>query len=290
MNIKKYSTLILSTLFSLSLVSAKPVTAQDDPNLEGWDPVKVSNIMGAIDWCMNNANPNQSDQQVYRVFSQATSSILDGFVKTDEITQAESRLIQDRVKNQGYYLGLELNTQECNNLKNLVVNWNPWQLVTSQDASFVVEMPSTPAREDTISMIANQEFAWILYETFIDSNDNPLLENPEYYLVGYTQLPSQYLASNNQSKIFDTFGKYILDQMGFPELKNSEREVSTDGVPARIITGEAYGQSTAIVMYIVDNRFYLNLMVGEQEANFKRFFRSFEALDFSGQNRASLSN
>lgn len=126
-----------------------------------------------------------------------------------------------------------------------------------------------------------------MFEAFIDSSDNPLLENPEYYLVGYTLLPQDYLASNIQDEIFDIFWKYIVDSMGFPELKNSEREVTTDNVPARIISGEAYGQSAAIVTYIVDNKFYLNLMVGEQETHFKQFFRSFEALDFSG-NKASF--
>ncbi len=282
-NMKRSSILILSTVFSLSLISGEAVRGQDTQNLQGWDPVKASNIIGAIDWCMTNSNASKSDRQIYQVFSQSASRILDRFIESDEITQAEASLVQDRVKNQGYYLGLELNAAECNNLKNLVVNWTPWQLVTSQDASFVVEMPSTPAREDTVSTIQNRKFDWILFETFIDSSSNPLLENPEYYLVGYTLLPQDYLASNSKDEIFDAFGKYILDEMGFPELKSSEREVTTDKVPARIISGDAYGQSTVIVMYIVDNRFYLNLMVGEQEAHFKRFFRSFEALDFSNK-------
>lgn len=296
---KKSSVLFFSALLSLGLSSRTAVQAETrqteiaqaeqativaqagtDPALEGWDPVRAASIMGAMDWCISQANVSDSDKQVYGILSQGASRALDHFIATEEITDAEASLVQDRVNDQGYYMGVELTAAECTNLKNTVINWSPWQLITSREASFVVEMPSWPERNSTSSTIQGRSYDWIMYETFAEPDNNPLLENEEYYLVGYTQLPQDYLASNSEDEIFDAFGQHIFDEMGFPELQNNTSEASTDGVPTRITSGEAYGQTAATIMYIVDDRFYLTLMVGKEPIHFERFLRSFEALDF----------
>ncbi len=285
---KRSSVLVLSALLCLGFSSG--AIAQEDPApeetiseedisiSEGWDPVKAASIMGAMDWCM--ANGNESDQAIYSTLAQGASRAIDHFVGTDDITYAEASLIQSRVFDQGYYLGLELTTAECTNLRNTVLNWHPWQLVTSREASFVVEMPSWPQREDSVSLIQGRGFNWTLYDAIIEPDNNPLLEDEEYYLVGYTRLPQDYLESTGEDEIFEMFGRHIFNKMGLPELPDSTSEVTPDGDPVRITTGEAYGQSVATAMYIVDDRFYLNLMVGKELLHFQRFFRSFEALDF----------
>ncbi|MDJ0707237.1 MAG: hypothetical protein QNJ46_28515 [Leptolyngbyaceae cyanobacterium MO_188.B28] len=296
---KKSSVLTLSALLSLGLssgIACQAETRQEeiaqagtgveiaqagtDPALEGWDPVRAASIMGAMDWCISQPKASDSDRQVYRILSQGASRALDHFIETEEITGAEASLVQDRVNDQGYYMGVELTAAECTNLRNTVINWSPWQLITSREASFAVEMPSWPERYATTSTIQGRSFDWVSYETIAEPDNNPLLEDEEYYLVSYTQLPQDYLASNSEDEIFDAFGQYIFDEMGFPELENNTREASTDGVPARITSGEAYGQTAATIMYIVDDRFYLTLMVGKEPLHFERFLRSFEALDF----------
>ncbi len=282
------SVFVLSALLSLGLSSSaiaqeesapeEIISEEDISAPEGWDPVKAANIMGAMDWCM--ANGEESDQAVYTTLAQGASRALDHFVDTGDITYAEASLIQSRVLEQGYYLGLELTAAECTNLRNIVINWHPWQLVTSREASFVVEMPSWPQREDTVRLIQGRGFEWTLYDAIVEPDNNPLLEDEEYYLVGYTRLPEDYLGSTSEDEIFEMFGQYISNKLGLPELPDSTSEVTPDGDPVRITTGEAYGQSVATVMYIVDDRFYLNLMVGKEPLHFQRFFRSFEALDF----------
>lgn len=280
---KSPSVLVLSALISLGLgsgVIVQEASAQEETTSisEGWDPVKAANIMGAMDWCM--ANGNKSDQAIYSTLAQGASRALDHFVNTGDATYAEASLIQNRVIDQGYYLGLELTAAECTNLKNTVINWHPWQLVTSREASFVVEMPSWPQREDTVNSIQGRDFGWVLYDAIVEPDNNPLLEDAEYYLVGYTQLPQDYLESTSEDEIFESFGQYISDEIGLPEFPDATSDVTPDGDPVRITTGEAYGQSVATVMYIVDDRFYVNLMVGQEPLHFQRFFRSFEALDF----------
>ena len=80
-------------------------------------------------------------------------------------------------------------------------------------------MPSWPERNDASSTIQGRSFDWILYETIAEPENNPLLEDEEYYLVGYTQLPQDYLASTSKDEIFDAFGQHIFGEMGFPELQ-----------------------------------------------------------------------
>ena len=270
---KKTSVLALSVSMAVGLFSNNLAQAN-----EGWDAVKTANVLGAADWCI--ANADNANKEVYRTLYQGTSRTLDQFIQAGDLTRTEAGLIQDRVRDQGYYLGLELDEAECTNLKNIVINWAPWQLVTSQDASFSAEMPNFPTRSDAASTIQGRNFDWILHETFVKPEDSPLLEKEEYYMVGYAKLPQDYLANNSQDEIFDAFGKHIFEKMGFPELQNNEQEITPDGVPARLASGDAYGQSAATIMYIVDDRFYLTLMVGKERGHFERFFRSFEALDF----------
>ena len=256
------------------------VQSDMDSTIQGWDSVKVANIMGAVEWCMDQPETTTADQTLYNLLSQGASRALEQFVETEEMTFAEANLIKDRVVDQGYYLGLELTSSECTNLRNTVITWSPWQLVTSREAAFSVEMPAWPTRDTPSATIQGRKFDWLFYETLAEPDNNPLLEKEEYYLVGYTTLPQDYLASTSEDEIFTAFGEHIFNEMGFPELQNNSREVTPDGVSARITSGDAYGQTAATVMYIVDDRFYLNLMVGTQPLNFERFFRSFEALDF----------
>lgn len=278
---KNASVLILSALFSFAAPTGIAKA------LEGWDPVKAANLMGAMDWCLSNSGISESEKGVYQVISQGADRALDHFSETGEMTKAEAMLVKDRVRDQGYYFGLQLDAAECSNLRNIAINWHPWQLVTSQDASFVVEMPNEPERDDTSGTIQGRDFDWILHETFVKPENNPLLEKEEYYFVGYTELPQDYLASQSKDEIFDAFSEHILTEMGLSELQLTSRKVSPDGVPARVISGDAYGQSAATIMYIVDNRFYVTLMVGKEQAHFERFLRSFEALDFSDTTASS---
>lgn len=282
-DMKKISIFALSASIAFSLFPNGSAQAN-----EGWDAVKTANVLGAADWCI--ANADNSDKEIYRTLYQGVSRTLEQFIQAGDLTREETGLIQDRVRDQGYYLGLELDEAECTNLKNVVINWAPWQLVTSLDANFSAEMPNFPTRSDTTSTIQGRDFDWILHETFVKPEDSPLLEKAEYYMVGYAKLPQDYLATRSQDEIFDAFGKHIFEKMGFPELQNNEQEITPDGVPARLTSGDAYGQSAATIMYIVDDRFYLTLMVGQERANFERFLRSFEALDFISEATEATPN
>ncbi len=255
---------------------------------KGWDGVKAAHVIGAADWCAENANENDMDKERYQSISQGASRILDNFIKTGEVTRGEALLIKQRNRDNGNYLGRTLNTTECFILKNTVANFNPWELVTSRQGRFAVEMPGQPSRQDTTNEIQGRKFNWIMYESSVEPKDNLLLEKGEYYLVAYTDLPPDYATKNSKDTIFDNLGRFIFKEMGLPELKNVEREVTLDGVTARLASGEGYTQSVATVMYIVDQRFYLNLIVSKDRSHFVRFIRSFEALDLTKKSANKL--
>lgn len=98
-------------------------------------------------------------------------------------------------------------------------------------------------------------------------------------MLAYADLSADYIANNSQDAIFNSVSKYIFEQMGLSELKEEEADATTDGIPLKIFSGDGYGQSVATIMYIVDQRFYFNLIVATEEEHFQRFLRSFEVLD-----------
>lgn len=271
----KLSVLTVSTLISLSLFPEQIMHAQT-----GWDPIKAAHVMGAADWCGNNA---KSNKPTYQSLSKGASRILKQFIETGKITRSETDLVTARIQEQGYYLGRKLSDTECTNLSSIVTNVRPWELITSAEERFVIEMPDQPTRKETANEIQGQQFRWVEYEALLEPAANLLLEKSEYYLVAYTKMPKAYASSKNKDEIFDAFSQFIFQEMGLPELKKSEREITPDGVTARLASGDGYGQSVTTVMYIVDDRFYLTLIVSQKPEHFERFLRSFEILDFTDQ-------
>ncbi|NEP01819.1 MAG: hypothetical protein F6K58_24815 [Symploca sp. SIO2E9] len=287
---KKNRLLVFLTIFSLGIVSTscaetqteqtqteqtQTEQAQTAPTQNAWDALEAAHVIGAMDWCTDNTPQNPA----YQSLRDKASGLLDDFIASEDITSGEAFLVQQRAKEQGRALGIELNQQVCANLESTVVESPSWEMVTSVEGDFTIELPGIPEIDETVDNIEGTEFNWTTYESAVKAESNPRLEKGEFYMLAYADLPADYIANNSQDAIFKSVSKYIFEQMGLSELKEEEADATTDGIPLKIFSGDGYGQSVATIMYIVDQRFYFNLVVATEEEHFQRFLRSFEVLD-----------
>lgn len=183
---KKYRLLAFLTIFSLGIVSTscaetqteqnqttptQTEQAQTAPTQNGWDALEAAHVIGAMDWCIDNTPQNPT----YQSLRDKASGLLDDFIASEDITSGEAFLVQQRAKEQGRTLGIELNQQVCANLESTVVESPSWEMVTSVEGDFTIELPGIPEIEETVDNIEGTEFNSTTYESAVKADSNPRL-------------------------------------------------------------------------------------------------------------------
>jgi hypothetical protein len=157
-----------------------------------------------------------------------------------------------------------------------------WYLFTSTAGKLQVEMPGFPTQFSEEQSFNDRTFLWNLAEVLIPSKTQPQPKKGAYYLVGYTDLAEDYLRTKGKDEVFDAQAKYIFEEIfrqgEIPKFREQEK-VTKDDIEGKVYIGEAFEQNLILVLYLVDQRLYLNFLITDNRANMERFLSSFYVLE-----------
>jgi hypothetical protein len=151
----------------------------------------------------------------------------------------------------------------------------PWQLFSSTPGKYVVDLPGTPEEKTGTSTVLGRELLWHLNEVTIPAIDEADLF--EYYLVAYIDIPRGLRYEYSQRELLDSVVTTVVNDIQNEQL-NATLETETiayQGLPARLLTGQGFGQYFATILSVTSDRIYLLLAIDDDQANFEHFYNSF---------------
>ncbi|NES65518.1 MAG: hypothetical protein F6K24_09770 [Okeania sp. SIO2D1] len=101
---KKYIWFSLTVIISLIPISVKAET---------WNGEKISQMIGAMSWCTNNAAKNPSEASIYQSARRAGTMALKKAIDNGDIDSNESLEILKKSEREGKYFDQTLNPDIC---------------------------------------------------------------------------------------------------------------------------------------------------------------------------------
>jgi hypothetical protein len=151
----------------------------------------------------------------------------------------------------------------------------PWQFFSSTAGQYIVDLPGTPEAQTSTSTLLDRELTWHMSGITVPAVDEADLF--EYYLVAYINIPRSLRYEYSQKEMLDAATAMVLDNVQDEQLSQTLEieEIAYWGMPARLLTGEGFGQSVAMILSTTGDRLYLLLAIDDDLANFEHFFNSF---------------
>lgn len=151
----------------------------------------------------------------------------------------------------------------------------PWQFFSSTPGQYIVDLPGTPEEQTSTSTLLDRELTWHMSGVTVSAVGEADLF--EYYLVAYIDIPRGLRYEYSQQELLDAATAMVLDDVQDEQLSETLEieEIAYWGMPARLLTGEGFGQYVVMNLSTTGDRLYLLLAVDDDLANFEHFFNSF---------------
>lgn len=143
-----------------------------------------------------------------------------------------------------------------------------WSEFRSEEGQFTVLMPGKPQSQSSTIETMQGRFD---QHSFVASHDLIV------YMVGYTDMPKQSLASNDAEGIFDGFRDQFLRQLGGKLA--SETPLTRDGYPGRDIKVHMFQGDLPLRLFLVGDRLFHLTVISpgkSDEESTNKFFTSFK--------------
>jgi len=150
----------------------------------------------------------------------------------------------------------------------------PWQVVTSTEGKYVVDLPGTPTEQTSTSTLLERDLRWHMGAVTLPAmNDTDLFE---YYLVAYADVPRSLRYEFSQRELLEAAAASIVNDIHDQQLNDTLviEEIAFQGLPAQLLTAQGLGQYLVATLSLTGDRFYLLLAIDDDQANFEHFFNS----------------
>jgi hypothetical protein len=166
-------------------------------------------------------------------------------------------------------------TQPSNNENSQSLSW---QMFSSTPGKYVVDLPGTPTKDAGTSSLLERELSWQVNGVTVPAvNEADLFE---YYLVAYGDIPRRLRYDYSQKELLDSVVTSVVNDIQDEQLKNTLKTeaIAFQGLPARLLTGQAFGQYFVAILSVTGDRVYLLLAIDDDLDNFEHFYNSFSLI------------
>lgn len=156
-----------------------------------------------------------------------------------------------------------------------------WQDYTSTIGRYSVELPDRPTQFTSTTEIAEGTLTWQVAEVRISSTEQ---SGTEYYLIAYTDLSVDHLASKNSDEIIQEISDAVMTEGGLEDSIQLQEQVLFHDHPARMVIGAVEDQYWVMVLALINGRLYTSLAFSEQRDHMTHFLDSLEFADSTPAN------
>lgn len=156
-----------------------------------------------------------------------------------------------------------------------------WQSYTSTIGRYSVELPVRPTQFTSITEVAEGTLTWQVAEVRIPPSEQ---RGTEYYLVAYTDLSTDHLASKNPDEIIQEVSNAVMAEGGLENSIQLQEKVLFHDHPARMVIGAVEEQYWVMVLSLINGRLYTSLAFSAQRDRMTHFLDSLEFADSSPAN------
>jgi len=151
----------------------------------------------------------------------------------------------------------------------------PWEMFSPTVGKYVIDLPGNPEKQTGTSMILERELEWNVNSVLVSAIDE--VDLFEFYLVAYLDIPRKLRYEFSQKELLDATVTSIVNDVEDEQLQATLaiEEIAFQGLPARLLTGEGFGQYFVATVSMTGDRVYLLLGIDDDAVNFERFYNSF---------------